>query len=655
MRREAPIIHYEGNKVRGRGEAASTDTVPVFFTVFRNDDGSFADQAIDATLADQALEHLNQYFQPIRIVFVRLGEINYIDNTIFTDFSRHHHLARFSYLSSALNLYSRSGSGSFAQFPTTLGPTADYSPTLSSNDRSNMISLNSHHFTSTSFAHEVGHSYGLLHTFEGAQVYNNPADPTPGLQATASDHPYGQDGNSRRRELVIRKTDEVKVFSVPNGQTAGDFVEDTPAFCVSTNTFPDYYPDVQASQCDRYPYDPSRCNGCIVVDCDYRGNYIDYNGDTLVNTEVSIRNLMSYTNCRTEFTPGQYERMAFYHEQVRKQQYRADRRLNFSDTVFFADSRIPMDDIIIQVSHPGNSSYANATTNSAGAFQAILYEPSATVRLMKAGTALDPDYQLSPWVQASVEEIIAHSYHPEDWRQGIDQADLDRLQRHLSGTQLLNGYQQLAADLDADGQLTQSDLQLMEALTRAEINRLEAHPAPWQFLPAYIPEQYADNFHQDPFSMIIDGVAYQHFAPYTEADWLYRAGDLPQNQQGFRTIKLGDLDGSSVGAPTDDTDGPETPPTGTKPDDTVKKFACFPNPTAGDITVAFQATEAAEATLLVTNRFFRAAYRQELYLEKGHNEITVDGTSLASGLLVVMLKTPEGIFYKKVIKVNSGN
>ena len=114
MRQDAALISRKRNTVRGRGETASTDTVPVFFSVFRNDDGSFAGPKVDEDLIRQALNQLNDYFAPIHLYFVQLGAINYIDNTALTGFTRHHHLAALSYVSTALNIYTSSGSGSFA-------------------------------------------------------------------------------------------------------------------------------------------------------------------------------------------------------------------------------------------------------------------------------------------------------------------------------------------------------------------------------------------------------------------------------------------------------------------------------------------------------------------------------------------------------------
>lgn len=53
MCREALLVNYPWNIVQRSGKTASTDTVPVFFTVFRNDDGTFATPEIDAALTGE--------------------------------------------------------------------------------------------------------------------------------------------------------------------------------------------------------------------------------------------------------------------------------------------------------------------------------------------------------------------------------------------------------------------------------------------------------------------------------------------------------------------------------------------------------------------------------------------------------------------------
>ncbi|MCB0628964.1 MAG: hypothetical protein KDD15_04515 [Lewinella sp.] len=547
MRQDAALISRKRNTVRGRGETASTDTVPVFFSVFRNDDGSFAGPKVDEDLIRQALNQLNDYFAPIHLYFVQLGAINYIDNTALTGFTRHHHLAALSYVSTALNIYTSSGSGSFAQFPPAVDAGNGSAAHLQSGaDRSNLLSLNSSHFLSTSFAHEMGHSYGLLHTFEGARVYHNPLAPTPGYTGAFQDHPYGAEGNTSRRELVLRQPDESKAFSWPNAATAGDLVEDTPAFCVSTAAFPSFYPDMNQESCGQYPFDRNKCNGCIIVDCNYEGNYVDYNGDPLINTDVSIKNLMSYTNCRSEFTAGQYERMAFYHERVRALQYDAGLKINLNADVTFEDSGIPMDDVMLHLQHPGQFQHSNVVTNTQGAFQAILYAPRAGVRLMKPGSALNPTYQPSPWVQAELEEIVALSYQRSDWMQGVDAQDLLLLQRHLSGLDTLDAYHRIAADLDHDGRLTKADADLLQAFLAGEIEQFTDYASPWQFFPAYIAQEYNDAFQRDPFNMKLEGIQYREFAPYLEAEWEFNIGEHSIGSQGFRAVKMGDLDGSSL-------------------------------------------------------------------------------------------------------------
>jgi hypothetical protein len=91
-----------------------------------------------------------------------------------------------------------------------------------------------------------------------------------------------------------------------------------------------------------------------------------------------------------------------------------------------------------------------------------------------------------------------------------------------------------------------------------------------------------------------------------------------------------------------------------KQDVKVAKFTCFPNPTAGDLQIIFNTSTATEATLLITNRFSHPIYQREVVLENGLNEWSVDGKNFPAGVLIVLLKTPEATFYKKVIKWSGG-
>ena len=72
-------------------------TIPVYFTVFRNDDGSFAGREIDEYLVQEALDRLDSLFSPINFDFVHCGEINYVDHSGLAAFSAHRHLKDFSY------------------------------------------------------------------------------------------------------------------------------------------------------------------------------------------------------------------------------------------------------------------------------------------------------------------------------------------------------------------------------------------------------------------------------------------------------------------------------------------------------------------------------------------------------------------------------
>lgn len=781
LQKDVLKIQHFNSSTRGRSGRSVPDTVPVFFTVFRNDDGTFTDPVVDEKLISEALNQLNEYFRPINVYFVQLGEVQYIDHDLAATFNAHHHLEGFSYISTALNVYTRSGTGSFAQLPTAPGNENTRPINDIGLNKTNMVSLNSRHYNTLSFVHEVGHSYGLLHTFEGARVYHNPADPTPGYQGAFRDHPYGKENNVFRRELVLRQEDSTKKFPTPNAATAGDFVEDTPAFCVSTSAYPNYYPDIRNEACNTYPFNRQECNGCVIVDCNYVGDYIDYNGDELTETEIGIRNIMSYTSCRSEFTSGQYQRMAYYHEQIRKPQYEAEGATFFDGTVFFEDSRLPISNIVLQWSYPGQSRHSNTTTDKKGRFQAMAYDSWMSVQAMKLGSALDPRFQSHPWIQPRLAEIIANSYASEDWTEGIGENDLELLRQHLAGEIKLNGYRQLAADVDQDGRLTTADIGLLQEILDGNLDRLPAAALPWGFVPAYIVEQYATSFHDDPFNMEIAGISYVDYAPYLEADWLMPPGRNGEN--GLHAFKLGDLDGSSAPAPAcssrrvnlaspsasnieagseveiavvadvlqqwegfqlglsydpssleiieissshlpsfdeqqhvrkrpedgqltvawalgalelspgdilftvsfrtridlsslhhvfglDDSytssffgfEGCNedahlrsevnsiTPPGEAEPVEPVAKFGCYPNPTAGAFQVVFNSSQNGNAILKIVDSQWRPVLQQTIALKEGINRINVDGQSLQNGILIVFLKTSEGVFYRKVTK-----
>ena len=486
---------------------------PVTFHVFLNDDGTngYQDPTTEADIS-LMIDKLNEEFQDIGFYFYQLGTTNYIYNSLINNnlvpFETY-----FSYYSNALNIYVRRPVG------------AGGSVHPWDNAPNNFVSIKHIHaqvntpYSIHTLIHETGHSFGLLHTFLAYDDFDWAVLTDP----NQIDHPYT---GGRPRELAIRDTVPGANFPYPNCHIGGDLVCDTPPDCRQGAQYKEAWPD---STCNS---DPSSCtSGCLFSTWGgytYIGTYEDYNEDYI---EPLVDNYMSYRFDQNEFSfsDGQNLRMLFYYDTIRQFQYDTSFSINMIDSIEFEGGDLPLQNVVIQSYFPNDTlNYFTATSDTVGWFQGIAYDTSFSANVFKMGSG----------------EELKYSY--DDWRQGVSTLDLVILRKHILKLDTLNGYRQIAADVNASGTVTTYDGAFMSRLILGIDTTFANHPGPWRFIPEYIPATEETQFHEDPFNMKIGETSYTNEAPYIDSSWVFSISNGLNGTSGFDGVKLGDLNGSSM-------------------------------------------------------------------------------------------------------------
>ena len=630
--------------------------VPIRFTVLRNDDGSETIGntkvvEVDQKLIDSALDSINVVFSSAGLKFIQLGEIQYIDHTDLRRLKVPYR--NFSYVSSALNVViggiGTGGVTGSANMPNALPPSRNYSNTL--------WVKNGNLLTTSTLIHELGHSFGLFHTFEGARYYDNPHQPmqdVPEGTKRFTDNPDPNAPNYFKRELVIRKDMPAseKLFPLYNADIAGDFVEDTPASCATSPKA--NFPDWQNPDCQSWKTMGDCYNGCVYDPdvCVYVGTYVDYNNDTLQQTDIMVRNFMSYTgNCRKEFTPGQFERMRFYAEKYRKKQYDPTGSRFLDGHVEFMDTEARLSNVNIRFKHPGDGRHCNITTDSNGDYQAIVYEDDIEVNYIhKLG------------------QHNTETYTVEEWKSGLDYHDVQKIINHLNNVEKLNSFQQLAADVNMDCEITIDDVYLIKKLLRGEIDKFPDYYSPWVFYPKH--EIFKGNDRGANFAFCGENVE-NAVENVTSEEVSRKILNFSDNNLIFVAVKLGDIDKSiakKLPIPTQ-AKTKAHPKRHSAPDNFVEltkphsmdivnnsnasneNLHCFPNPTYSGLNIAFNSGEEASGKISIIEASGKVFSIIEKIFTKGSNYITIAGNQLPKGVVQINVTTDKESITKKIVKI----
>lgn len=516
------------------------EIVPVRLTVFNGP----ATIGISQSNMDQALSNLNAAYQGTGLNFVQCGPINFIHRpSLGTNSDYISFLPRFSYTSGTLELFlNNAQNGSVALHPCPLAyqdGNPNYNLTGACTLYDNIAKIeNLNKLLTSTLPHEVGHHFGLFHTFmnEGSSRH------TP-VDSNQVDHPYPVlDVNDEiiptwwGRELVIRNDDQNKLFSEENIAQAGDLVYDTPADCNPQSSSAPIYPGCLLT---------AQATGCIINNT---LTYKDYNEDAIYPPPAGLslgRNFMSYwtDTCRNQFTDGQRERILYYYNTYRKPKYAPEKCGLFDDKVEFEGSETGIPMVTIRTRHTNDTRVSNLTTSPQGTFSGLLFHNTLKARIYHNGLGgFTPPITQFQILTDSIVLASRYLHTPCEWTRGVTVTDIVAIQKHILGLEpLTSGYSIIAADASKNNQVTVFDIVELRKLILGLYTKLPAFEQPWRFVPEFVPQDNSSAFNTTPFSMTIGGNNIG--ATYLEQDWEFTV-PTSLSKRGFDAIKIGDVNSS---------------------------------------------------------------------------------------------------------------
>jgi hypothetical protein len=349
-------------------------------------------------------------------------------------------------------------------------------------------------------AHELGHTFGLLHTFND----------------------FG-----RPKELVTRVAVQGRI--PPNFLTAADMMESTPA----------------------QPYD---CNIiCSASSC----NLVDDNGDTY---DYSTTNLMSSTyrcsNSTAMFNQEQQDKMNFAIMNTHTILINAPCSEAIAGVGLLKRFRfIPSDPMSTECFGNDEAILAkNATVN--------IQNTSTGASLCSLTPDVNGYFQSCNFPKNSSLTITPSKN--SNYKEGVDETDISLIARHILGEEFfIYPFQLLAADVDNSGEIDGLDMVHIRRLIKNYTSTFPNNVGSWRFVPKYFLDQpsFMSTFSGDPFAATFGGYSYNGNNSYMDKITLDMS--VPSNQKidawTLLPYKVGDVNYCET---TYGVKGPNNPPSG---------------------------------------------------------------------------------------------
>ncbi|MEO1410121.1 MAG: T9SS type A sorting domain-containing protein [Bacteroidota bacterium] len=473
-------------------------SVPVVGHALRSDLG-----APSATQADlqAAVDSANRYLAAADIQLVLCNDITYTTNEDWFNYlkrSDHSEWANLVHVNGVVNLYIfNKGQSDFGFYGT--------------------VVIRKIRINEKTLVHEFGHTFGQIHTFQNTDILNPEA-----IDCPMSFH-----------ELVIRNVNLSLPYPYPNCSR------------MDANTHPyDTYPyeicsskDLTAGDllCDT-PADANRLNHFQTYNCAFDDvpspTGKDLNG---MDFTPDVTNFMSYYGeCRNSFSGSQMIGMRAVASTLNNFT-NCDPRDDLVQEVNEKVVRMPSGTGIIDVS----VSVENFTDDDCNTETGLDCVDLATDRF----GSFYCNFAQSGFARANLTK-------EGTWLDGVTSFDLVLISRHSLGTAALDGWSQIAADVNNSGSVTVADLTLLRQLILYSITELpegNGITSPWRFFPEFIPdfapEHFVPNFLETPFNI---PPSYPYPYPdYLQSDWCYEVPDPNFELMGFHGVKVGDVNGSA--------------------------------------------------------------------------------------------------------------